>query len=103
MDSTLDWVAFLDRREAEGVRRIAVNVLALMISVFEAAEMVPHLTAALAPHLHEVVLTSRQGALVSCSPPQGSRQPQLVSGDLPGLVYRLHRLVLGGGLSREPP
>ncbi len=34
-----------------------------MISVFEAPEMVPHLTAALAPHLHEIVLTSRQAAL----------------------------------------
>ena len=63
LDSTIDWVAFLARREAEGVRRIAVNVLALMISVFEAAELVPHLTATLAPHLHEVVLTSRQAAL----------------------------------------
>ena len=63
VDSTLDWVSFLERREAEGVGRITVNVLELAITVFAAAGAVPHLTAALAPYEKDLVLTSRSDAL----------------------------------------
>jgi hypothetical protein len=63
IDASFDWPGFFARREEEGTLPIAVNVLDLVMRVFDAAAALPRLAAALAPHARLVVAPERGRAL----------------------------------------
>lgn len=59
LDADTDWVAFFERRAAENLLGIAVNVLALIVEVFEARGELPRLAGALDARHGLCVLTDR--------------------------------------------
>lgn len=63
VDSTFDWAAFFDRRSDENVLGPTVNVLALVLDVFDAPEEAPRLAEALAQHRPSVRRARRAEAL----------------------------------------
>ena len=63
VDATFDWAAFLGRRAGERVLGVSVNVLALVIDVFDAAAELPRLAEALQPYRRSVRHGSREEAL----------------------------------------
>jgi hypothetical protein len=47
LEGSMDWQSFLAQRERENLRAVSVNVLALVLDVFEAHQTLPRLAAAL--------------------------------------------------------
>ena len=63
IDARFDWPRFFTRRAADGTLAIAVNVLDLVLRVFDAATLLPALAAALAAHHGALVATDTGAAL----------------------------------------
>jgi hypothetical protein len=63
VDPTLDWEAFFARRERENLLGVAVNVLALVATLFEAHGELPRLAAALERRRAACALATRDEAL----------------------------------------
>lgn len=63
VDAGFDWEAFFERRAAEGLERVCLNVLALCVALFEAGEEAPRLAAALAARHPRITRGSRAEAL----------------------------------------
>ncbi len=63
IDEGFDWPRFFGRRRPEGTLAIAVNVLDLVLRVFDAASSLTRLASALAPYREMLVVSEREHAL----------------------------------------
>lgn len=70
VDGTLDWQRFLERRARENLLAVSVNVLALVLDLFEARGLAPHLDAALRPHAGRLRHANRDAALALLAAPR---------------------------------
>lgn len=70
VDATLDWEAFFTRREGENLGGVAVHVLALAATLFEAEAELPRLAAALAARRAGCAPASRDEVLALVGAPR---------------------------------
>lgn len=63
VDSTFDWPMFLERRRAEGLLDVGVNVLALTVELFDARGECPRLASMLDTHAHRIRRGSHDDAV----------------------------------------
>jgi hypothetical protein len=70
LDAACDWEAFLARRAAENLLAVAVNVLDLVVELFEARDELPRLAAALERHRGLRVIRDREGVYALVGAPR---------------------------------
>jgi len=69
LDAATDWAGFFTRRAGENLLGVAVNVLALVTTLFDADTELPRLSGALAPHRARTALVHRERVLALVSAP----------------------------------
>ena len=108
MDAATDWDAFFARRNDERLLGIAVNVLALSVALFESADAVPRLTAALEPRRGLCVLATRDAVLRLVGAPAKDRASlvwfaRIYPGSLAHYLFWFWWFGLPGDLTRLGP
>jgi hypothetical protein len=78
LDGRLDWQRFLENRRREKLRRVSVSVLALFLDLFQCADRLPNVTAAVTSHRLE---TASVGAAELMSAPRGALRNKLWAAD----------------------
>lgn len=70
--SGIDWESFLERRDRENLLKISVNVLAIILYLFECDEEFPQLAEAIQRCRDQIELRNREDALALMSRPRGN-------------------------------
>ena len=77
LDSVVGWEDFCERQRREGVLALAINVLAVFLSLWDCAAELPGVVGAVAPRLRVVELRDAAEALALMERPRGSLENRI--------------------------